>query len=602
MGMEVGELFVAMSLDIAGLRRQLDQARSEAAKGGSRIQASLDRAAPASKKLLGGIGLLAAATGGLAVKSLGLAGDLEQVEVAFTTMLGSGEKARDLLADLNRFAATTPFQFPELARAAKMLSAFGVGTEELIPSLRRIGDVAAGISAPIGEIAEVYGKAKVQGRLFMEDINQLTGRGIPIIQELAKQFGVSESQVRKLVEEGKVGFPHIEEAFRALTSEGGKFAGLMEAQSKTLPGLWSTIKDNITLTLAPIGRLIVDVFDLKGVAERAIAFLERVRQGVEDFRVLVQEKGLKGALEELIPPEMHGKIVMIAGALAGALVPALWALAKAAWAAVAPLLPWIAAGAAIAGLAYLIYTNWDKLTAWFRETWTTFVEWITGVWKRITTAAVALAVEVAQPFVNAFTWLREQWQAFTAWLSDVWEGFRAWLAGLAAGVGAWALETYERVTAPFQAAVAWLTRAWQTFGDWWHSWWDGLAAWVSRAVDRVLAPIRAIIDWVKDALDWLDTLFGGEEGDAPAAYAPAAPPPAGKSTIVVPGLQHGGIAMRPTVAVIAEDRPEAVVPLDRFWQRMPGPITILVELDGRTLARAVLPELHSEIVLRTGLA
>ena len=80
--------------------------------------------------------------------------------------------------------------------------------------------------APVNEIAELYGKARVQGRLFAEDINQLTGRGIPIIQELAKQFGVSDSEVKKLVESGKVGFPNIERSFMDMTSQGGKFRRL----------------------------------------------------------------------------------------------------------------------------------------------------------------------------------------------------------------------------------------------------------------------------------------------------------------------------------------------------------------------------------------
>jgi tape measure domain-containing protein len=80
-------------------------------------------------------------------------------------------------------------------------------------TLARIGDVSAGVQAPVNELAELYGKARVQGRLFAEDINQPTGRGIPIIGELAKPFGVSDSEVKKLIESGQVSFPAIEQAF-----------------------------------------------------------------------------------------------------------------------------------------------------------------------------------------------------------------------------------------------------------------------------------------------------------------------------------------------------------------------------------------------------
>jgi hypothetical protein len=101
--------------------------------------------------------------------------------------------------------------------------------------------------------------------MFAEDINQLTGRGIPIIQALAAQFGVAESEVRKLVESGKVGFPNIERAFRDMTSEGGKFADMMAKQSGTLAGLWSTFADVVKTQVGNAGEAMVAAFDLKGV-------------------------------------------------------------------------------------------------------------------------------------------------------------------------------------------------------------------------------------------------------------------------------------------------------------------------------------------------
>ena len=171
---------------------------------------------------------------------------MEQTSISFGVMLKSGEKAKILLADLNKFAADTPFEFPEIAQASKSLLAFGVAQEKIIPTLKNIGDIASGIGIPLTELAEIYGKAKVQGRLFAEDINQLTGRGIPIISELSKQFGVSESKVKDLVEQGKVGFPQLEKAFQDLTSTGGQFSGMMQAQSRTFDGALSTIKDTLT--------------------------------------------------------------------------------------------------------------------------------------------------------------------------------------------------------------------------------------------------------------------------------------------------------------------------------------------------------------------
>lgn len=227
--------------------------------------------ASAAMKAAAAVAAIGAAGVGYGIK---LAADAEQAEIAFTTMLGSADLAKKTLAGLVKFAAETPFELPEIRSAGRSLLAFGVEAKDLIPTLTAIGDVSAGISAPINEIAEVYGKARVQGRLFAEDINQLTGRGIPVIGQLAKQFGVAEEGVRKLVETGQVRFKHLEKAFIALTTGGGKFAGLMAAQSQSLTGLWSTFKDDFKAVLTEVGDSFIQAFDLKDVLKDSSAFIK----------------------------------------------------------------------------------------------------------------------------------------------------------------------------------------------------------------------------------------------------------------------------------------------------------------------------------------
>ena len=123
-----------------------------------------------------------AAAAGAGIKAVTAAADFEQTKVAFTTLIGDAAKAEATLAKLRELGAQTPFEFPELDDAGRKLIAFGEAGDTVPETLRRIGDVSAGVQAPVGEIAELYGKARVQGRLFAEDINQLTGRGILIIQ------------------------------------------------------------------------------------------------------------------------------------------------------------------------------------------------------------------------------------------------------------------------------------------------------------------------------------------------------------------------------------------------------------------------------------
>ena len=181
-------------------------------------------------------------------------GEFQQLEVAFNTMLGSKEKANALMGQLVELAATTPFDLKGVASGAKQLLAYGLEAEKVTDTMRRLGDIAAGLGLQIGDLAWLYGTTLTQGRMYTEDLNQFTGRGIPMIAELAKQFGVAESEVKQLVTDGKVGFPQVEEAIKNLTDEGGKFGGLMEAQSHTIIGQISNIKDSIDMAFNELGQ------------------------------------------------------------------------------------------------------------------------------------------------------------------------------------------------------------------------------------------------------------------------------------------------------------------------------------------------------------
>lgn len=170
-------------------------------------------------------------------------GEYQQLEVAFETMLGSKSKADALMGQLIDTAAKTPFEMSEVAEASKMLLAYGMEGNKVNETLIRLGDIAAGLSMPLKDLAFLYGTTMVQGRLYTQDLNQFLGRGIPLADELAKQFGKNKSEVKKLVEEGKIGFPEVQKAIEALTGEGSKFGGLMEKQSKTIKGQLSNIED-----------------------------------------------------------------------------------------------------------------------------------------------------------------------------------------------------------------------------------------------------------------------------------------------------------------------------------------------------------------------
>lgn len=255
-----GDLVVNLTGRTGGLKRSLGAGRSMVGSFVGSVTGALGKIGLAAQ----GIKSIFGALKGVSAP-IKLAADLEQTQVSFEVLTGSAKTAATVLGEIQEFAASTPFQFPQLAEASKKLIAFGFGAGEVVPELRKIGELSAGLGIPIGELAEIYGKARVQGRLFGEDVNQLTGRGIPIIAEFAKQFGVSNSQVKKLVTEGKIGFPQLQKAITDMTGEQGKFGGLMQRQSGTLNGLWSTLKDNVTQALTKVGQVAIKAFDFKAI-------------------------------------------------------------------------------------------------------------------------------------------------------------------------------------------------------------------------------------------------------------------------------------------------------------------------------------------------
>ena len=197
-------------------------------------------------------------------------GEFQQLEISFKTMLGSGEQANELLAQLAQTAASTPFDLQGIASSAKNMLAYGFAADQVNETIVRLGNVAAGLSQPLGDIVYLYGSLRASGRVTNIDIRQFANRGIPIYEELAKVLGKSVSEINSLVSAGKVGFSDIEQAFANMTSKGGKFYNLMQAQSESLTGQISNLQDNIDMMFNELGKASEGVLS-SGV--KAVAYL-----------------------------------------------------------------------------------------------------------------------------------------------------------------------------------------------------------------------------------------------------------------------------------------------------------------------------------------
>lgn len=190
----------------------------------------------------------------LASEMVSVYGTFQQLEIKFTSMLQSGEKAQKLMGELVNFAATTPFDLKGVSQSATQLVAYGTAADDVIDRLTRLGNIAAGLSQPIGDLVYLYGTSMTQGKLMTQDLNQFAGRGVPIFEELAKVIGVNKDEIRELAEQGKISFSYLEQVVDNLTNKGGMFFNLMEEQAKAVSGKISNIGDNIDVMFNEMGQ------------------------------------------------------------------------------------------------------------------------------------------------------------------------------------------------------------------------------------------------------------------------------------------------------------------------------------------------------------
>lgn len=204
-----------------------------------------------------------------------LAAQTKLATLQFTAFLGSAEKAGDAVGRLQAFAGKKFLNTQDVLQAGKSLLAFGENVENLETVLSEIADISAATGKNFNELVTIFGKARAAGILYAEDINQLVDAGIPIIQEFAKQMGVSADQVKKLASEGKISFEELELAFFNLTTAGGKFADQAEQNAETVGGAWRGLLAELEPIIAKVGGFFEDV---------ATKSLNAVSQFVKDVK------------------------------------------------------------------------------------------------------------------------------------------------------------------------------------------------------------------------------------------------------------------------------------------------------------------------------
>ena len=201
------------------------------------------------------------------------AGDFEQVEIAFEAMLGSAEAAKELLDGLKEDARRTPFTLPGILDAGKRLLAMGIEAGRLRDTIKILGDVAAGVGIDkLPNLVLALGQVKAATKLRGSELRQFTEAGVPLLAELAESLGKTPAEIQELISKGAISFEDVRKALENLTTGSGRFADLMERQSKSFLGMLSNIKDFVNINAIAIGKELLP--QAKAIAKEFLTLLE----------------------------------------------------------------------------------------------------------------------------------------------------------------------------------------------------------------------------------------------------------------------------------------------------------------------------------------
>jgi len=540
MAFDLGSITAKIDADISGFKKAIDGAKNST----DRLKDSLSKVGSGivdfGKQAAVFTAVVATTMGVIGKNALDAASDMEQNATAFRTMLGNADKAAKLLKEISEFARKTPFDLQQVVEGGKQLLAYGFAEEKIIDTTQMLGDVSAGLKVPLGDMVYLYGTLRAQGRAYTKDLNQFMNRGIPVIEELAKKFGVTTEEIYSMTEAGEIGFKDIEGVFQSMTGEGGKFYKMMDEQSQTFGGVMTNIGDsisraslsffgwneetakfnegsifdkikslsvlfkdfveNIGPTLESIGKKIVDIFNQITTAfAPLVEWISKNKELVTTFF-----KGLAVGLGALL----------IIGTIAGLLTLLLNPLTL------------------IVGAVALLYTAWttnflgirDKtmvvikaIIEFFNNTLmpfiTMFVEWFKANWDIIKLTVIAAwdvikgVIMVAWAVIYGIIstgleilqgdW-KGAWERIKQSLSIAWSGIQSIFNGIVSFISGWGGTVLSKLTQPFRDA-------WSTI--------EGLMNKIKDALDFTKRHSPSVLDIVESGVSKVNRALEGLRTD-----------------------------------------------------------------------------------------
>lgn len=372
--------------------------------------------------LAGGVGLAMQAWEGIqSIFNKGV--ELEQANIKFEVLLGSAEKAKELLGELTGYADTTPYGLDGLQKGAETMLGFGIAQEKILPNMKMLGDIAMGNEEKLAGLSLVYSQIQATGKLMGQDLLQLINQGFNPLQVISEQTGLSIGTLKEKMEKGAISAEMIEEAFRLATSESGRYYGMTEKMGESAGGKLSTMLDAFSAVVKKVGlrfaEWIKPLFDIgTAFAEKLIPFGQWVISflpSMETFTTVMQILGVTALAV--------GGYLLVANASTiawsvslGILNGIIWLVEAAQWAwnlamSLNPIGLVVAAVIALIGVVVLLWNKFD----WFRGS-------VLGVWEVLKGLGTMIKNYVINRFNELLAGIKGVGSAIVAFLSGDFEG------------------------------------------------------------------------------------------------------------------------------------------------------------------------------------
>ena len=251
--------------------------------------------------------------------------NVEYLNASIKALLGSEEKAVQMTSDLVTLAAETPFSIEHYAKATKTLLGYGVASEDILPTIQMLGDVAMGNTSAFDRLALAYGQTTAKGKLQAEEVRQMVNQGFNPLKFIAEETGIEMTELSDKMRAGEITTEMVTKAFQRATEEGGRFDGMMEALSQTYKGQMEKIKEYGEIFWGKVTKPLYDIL-ASAVFPIILENIKKLTAGVDILYGKIGEtvpkiqdfinafrlrdiEGIYNALKKLIPEDYQDNLV-----------------------------------------------------------------------------------------------------------------------------------------------------------------------------------------------------------------------------------------------------------------------------------------------------